>query len=380
MGAIATKIKNLGPRRFIRSLPPNGRTLETNQVIVYDGFIDSALFLSDATQNAELSSDENAGLIEIWYDMGDRPLKALADPTDDQDVATKGYADANVDAALITAAADATTKANAAQAAAIATASSDATTKANAAQAAAIAAAASDATTKANAVLASSLQKSQNLTDLPSASDARDALGLGTAAVAGFEEFVLVDDLGDGVEAALQVNVGQPESLVKLTSVDGYYPGHGGQNIFDLQPDNIVAIRKVSAHITSPQNINIDDDFVVSFGATNYDYAPSNLWSGGAPTRITIPSGGGGLYHVIATCTWAAGANPDTRRNLSIYKNGSFENMSQDYPAVSSLLTHQVSDVLVLLAGDYLELWVGQDDSNPLALEGANMKVTRIGT
>jgi len=55
----------------------------------------------------------------------------------------------HVNAAISTAATDATTKANAAQAAA----ATDATTKANAAQAAAIAASATDATTKANAAI-----------------------------------------------------------------------------------------------------------------------------------------------------------------------------------------------------------------------------------
>jgi hypothetical protein len=54
----------------------------------------------------------------------------------------------SVTAAVATAATDATTKANAAQAAAVATAATDATTKANAAQAAAISAAATDATSK----------------------------------------------------------------------------------------------------------------------------------------------------------------------------------------------------------------------------------------
>jgi len=54
----------------------------------------------------------------------------------------------SVTAAIATAATDATTKANAAQAAAIASAATDATTKANAAQAAAISAAATDATSK----------------------------------------------------------------------------------------------------------------------------------------------------------------------------------------------------------------------------------------
>ena len=57
-------------------------------------------------------------------------------------------------ASVSTAAGDATTKANAAQAAAEATAAGDATTKANAAQAAAISTASGDATTKANAAQA----------------------------------------------------------------------------------------------------------------------------------------------------------------------------------------------------------------------------------
>jgi hypothetical protein len=57
-------------------------------------------------------------------------------------------------ASVSTAAADATSKANAAQSAAISAAATDATTKANAAQTAAISAAATDATTKANAAQA----------------------------------------------------------------------------------------------------------------------------------------------------------------------------------------------------------------------------------
>jgi len=78
--------------------------------------------------------------------------QAAAEATAAADATTK--ANAAQSAAITAAATDATTKANAAQAAAEATAAADATTKANAAQSAAEATAAADATTKANAAQA----------------------------------------------------------------------------------------------------------------------------------------------------------------------------------------------------------------------------------
>jgi hypothetical protein len=69
-------------------------------------------------------------------DMNSKKLLDLADPTSAQHAATKAYVDAREAAAEATAAADATSKANAAQAAAISAAASDATSKADAAVAA----------------------------------------------------------------------------------------------------------------------------------------------------------------------------------------------------------------------------------------------------
>jgi hypothetical protein len=86
-------------------------------------------------------------------------LVLSADPSENLGAATKQYVDA-----VSTASADATTKANAAQAAAEATASADATTKANAAQSAAISAAAADATTKANAAQSAAIAYADALT------------------------------------------------------------------------------------------------------------------------------------------------------------------------------------------------------------------------
>jgi hypothetical protein len=82
------------------------------------------------------------------YDDAANTLTVSVDTTT---IATQAYADQAEADAITTAAADATSKANAAQAAAEATAAADATSKANAAQAAAEATAAADATSKANA-------------------------------------------------------------------------------------------------------------------------------------------------------------------------------------------------------------------------------------
>jgi hypothetical protein len=99
----------------------------------------------------------------------------------------------SVTAAIATAATDATTKANAAQAAAISAAATDATTKANAAQAAAISAAATDATTKVaaeatarNAAIAAAVAGKDNTDEITEGStnlyftDARVATRVGS--------------------------------------------------------------------------------------------------------------------------------------------------------------------------------------------------------
>jgi hypothetical protein len=91
-------------------------------------------------------------------------LVLSADPSENLGAATKQYVDTAEADAVSTASADATTKANAAQAAAEATASADATTKANAAQSAAISAAAADATTKANAAQSAAIAYADALT------------------------------------------------------------------------------------------------------------------------------------------------------------------------------------------------------------------------
>jgi hypothetical protein len=104
--------------------------------------------LSDVTAAALAAATDSTAKV-----AAEAALRVSGDAASVSTAATDATTKANAAqaAAISAAATDSTTKANAAQSAAISAAESDATTKANAAQAAAISAAASDATTKANA-------------------------------------------------------------------------------------------------------------------------------------------------------------------------------------------------------------------------------------
>jgi hypothetical protein len=134
-------------------------TLETSRKIELTGNVTGEVMFN-GSQNVQISTTINGSFAtdaEVATAKGEAIADAAADAT------TK--ANAAQAAAISAAAADATAKADAAEADAISAASADATTKANAAQAAAISAAAADATTKANAAQAGAVATANAYTD-----------------------------------------------------------------------------------------------------------------------------------------------------------------------------------------------------------------------
>jgi hypothetical protein len=137
---------------------------ETNSLsfVAENGVADSDTDdLAEGTTNLYFTNQRALDATNAAYDAAGSAATAESNANDYTDgretaitTAYQSYADTAESDAVATAAADATSKANAAQAAAEATASADATTKANAAQAAAEATASLDATTKANAAQA----------------------------------------------------------------------------------------------------------------------------------------------------------------------------------------------------------------------------------
>ena len=134
-------------------------TLETSRKIELTGNVTGEVMFN-GSQNVQISTTIN-GSFATDAEVATAKGEAIADAS--ADATTK--ANAAQAAAISAAASDATTKANAAKTAAEATASADATSKANAAQAAAISAAAADATTKANAAQAGAVTTANAYTD-----------------------------------------------------------------------------------------------------------------------------------------------------------------------------------------------------------------------
>jgi len=89
------------------------------------------------------------------------------------------------------------------------------------------------------------------------------------------------------------------------------------------------------------------------------------------PSRITIPSGLGGVYLAVAQIAWQG--NATGRRYEYITKNGigGLACARQvDQPANASAVVYQVSGVCLLAAGDYIEAACQQDSGGNLATNG----------
>ena len=167
--------------------------------------------------------------------------------------------DADVSAAVSTASADATSKANAAQAAAEATAATDATSKANAAQAAAEATAATDATNKANAV-------ASDLTDHENATVAHGANGavVGTTNTQTLTNKTIGDTLNFTGAGAMTIN---SDSHIVLTPAAGSsvkwgadvlatetFVGTAIDNLVDGAPGLLDTLNEIAAAIADDAN------------------------------------------------------------------------------------------------------------------------------
>jgi hypothetical protein len=94
--------------------------------------------------------------------------------------------------------------------------------------------------------------------------------------------------------------------------------------------------------------------------------------TGGAPSRITIPSGMGGYYELIGHISFAA--NATGQRSTRFFKNGAgiIGDDVDDLGNASLPTTHYVSTIIYLEAGDYVEVNTYQTSGGALNIGNAS--------
>lgn len=107
----------------------------------------------------------------------------------------------------------------------------------------------------------------------------------------------------------------------------------------------------------------------VTFDTESYDVGGMHSTSSNT-NRITIPSGGGGVYSIGGSIQWAA--NATGARAVYIRVNGAtIIELDEITPFAAATITHGVSTQYKLAAADYVELIVNQTSGGALNTNAA---------
>lgn len=114
-------------------------------------------------------------------------------------------------------------------------------------------------------------------------------------------------------------------------------------------------------------NQSIPNNTLTSLAFNTERIDPWAMHDGGSNTRITIPSGGDGVYMITANISWAA---QSASRLVQIILNGSTQLANQEILLGSSkALGQSIGRLYRLAAGDYVEVKVLQDSGVSLNVE-----------
>ena len=171
------------------------------------------------------------------------------------------------------------------------------------------------------------------------------------AAVAGADKEVQFNDGGAaGAEAGFEYNKTTNTLTVPNVNVTGLI-GSSGQ--FRCKAYKSAANQSIPDSVFTAVTLDAE---AFDVGAM-HDNATNN-------SRITIPSGGDGLYEIVATVTFAA--NATGTRNISLKKNGTTYFASVQFTGVNITQTNQCIAYASLVAGDYVEVEVFQSSGGAL--------------
>jgi hypothetical protein len=158
--------------------------------------------------------------------------------------------------------------------------------------------------------------------------------------------------------------IGPSGSFLKSTGVQAEWAPLGDIGIITASSQPCAKAYKTSNQ-TIADGAGTDDPVQggtrVVFHTTEFDVG--GFWSGGAPSRLTVPAGQGGKYLVTGQASWETMAVAGCRRCAWIYKNGVRRGITE-IPGTDGgkNLSFCVATMLVLSPGDYVELFVRIDN------------------
>lgn len=169
------------------------------------------------------------------------------------------------------------------------------------------------------------------------------------------------------------------------TAEDGSVWDKDDVNQLILAIDQLTDSRVGLFHSTT-QSIPHDTLTAVTFDSEDYDVTALHNPAVN-PTRVTIPSGGGGVYEFKANIVFAS--NTTGYRQVQFRKNGADIGTLITVAPVNGAATAVMhSAMLVLAAGDYVEVFVYQNSTAALNIGNATtrsvqnqltmMKITRV--
>lgn len=121
---------------------------------------------------------------------------------------------------------------------------------------------------------------------------------------------------------------------------------------------------KYGCYVTASRSVSDATDTVINWSSEDWD---SGFWSASPNAgRVTVPSGGGGLYLVV--CNGRYDPDADGFRGMWLTKNGTGSYARDNNGALGASwdVTLRCLDLLVLAAGDYLQAVTRHSANNAL--------------
>jgi hypothetical protein len=123
-----------------------------------------------------------------------------------------------------------------------------------------------------------------------------------------------------------------------------------------LTAAKLAFLRKYArAYLSADQTLAAATLTKIQFNAKSYD--PAALFDATTNYRFTVPAGYAGKW-LIHACVGLYSAGSNTTGSLQIFVNGSARGYVYFYQPAATLLSPQITDILNLAAGDYVEIYI----------------------